>query len=726
MFKRLLIVLASIIVVIAIVGSITISALANGFSAEEYYKLDEELFNKSTENRSTSYLAYSNGDFREYWSDDLIRGHRWVPIEEIGENLIKGFISAEDRKFYEHHGVNIKRTVGAMINYVTKKEPTFGASTITQQVIKNISGDNEISAKRKFYEIVRAIHLESIRDKDDILEVYLNIVPMTGNLSGVGIASRVYFGKEPSALSVSEAATIVGITNSPGRFNPYKHPNECLAKRNRVLFAMRENGAISEDEYNAAISEELGVLKYESDEEICSWFVETARNDAINRIMAKYGISSSAAYMMLRGSRVLLTVDINAQSILEKKLGDNSKLPSSINEGQSFAMTLINNETGDLVATVGGAGKKKGNMLFNMSEQAITPASTLKPLSIYAPLLDNGKINWSTVIDDTPISISEQNGEPRGYPVNSPARYDGLTTVSDAIRLSKNTVAMKLLGERGIDRTRKDLKERYGFVISDNDATEAGLSLGQISSGVNLRGLTAAYSAFARDGVISNPRSFYAILDQSGKIIVENETNTRRIYKSSTARIMTQLLSEVVNTGTARNLKIKNLIDTAGKTGTSSANMDRLFIGYTPYYTAGIWTGYPDRSKGVDNSVGAHLALWDEIMIELHDGYLSDKSIEEPRGFSVDGLLYLPYCRDSGNTLTELCRIDVRQNRVEYGYFIDENRPIGECRIHELVSLGISGLNYSRDNTSGIEIADSQYLIENMIPGFGLEYEGEE
>ena len=302
--------------------------------------------------------------------------------------------------------------------------------------------------------------------------------------------------------------------------------------------------------------------------------------------------------------------------------------------------------------------------------------------------------------------------------------------------LSKNTVAAKLLESYGYDRCASELCERYGFDIIKEARTLSGkavsdmgvapLALGQLTNGVTLRSLTDAYSAFPREGVYKKSNTYYGVFDSRGNTVVAPLNNEKRIYKVDTARIMNQLLMNVADDGTARSITLKHSVDTAGKTGTSSGNNDRLFVGYTPYFTAGIWTGYPSRNGTVDHLSPSHLNIWDEVMKKIHEACVFDVN-DNIKGFSTQGLSYLPYCKDSGELCIELCEKDIRGSRVGYGYFSKGNQPDSNCKIHE--KLGINGYTVSAPNIErtlydGIYIADEEYNLKNLTvtDGYDDEY----
>ena len=623
---------------------------------------------------------------------------KWIELENVSPNVKKAFISAEDRIFYKHSGVNIKRTVYALINSIFHFKSTFGASTITQQVIKNISGDNEITFKRKLSEIIRAYSVEKNHTKDEILEVYLNIVPMGENIYGVYVASEVYFGKEPSELTVAESATLAGITNAPTRYNPHTNYENCLKKRNDVLFAMLDNNAITESDYSAAIAEELKILpKKEEIETVNSWFMETVNDDVVKALMSEYGLTRGASELLLYngGLKIYTTESEMVQKKLESYFSNSSNFPNEVENGLGFSMVITDSSNGNLLGIVGSVGEKRENRLLNYALAPATPGSSLKPIALYAPLINSGKINWATVFDDVPLEFTKNGAGYTEYPNNYPKVYDGLITVKDSLRLSKNTTAIRLYKMLGADNIYRSLKNDFSFdTLLRREVTESGnvltdlapapLALGQLSYGVSLRRLTEAYTVFSRDGIFSEGRSFIAVFDSDGKLLIDNSKEEKRVFSPECARVMNKLLMNVTESGTASKITLKNTVDTAGKTGTSGDDKDRLFIGYTPYLTAGIWCGYKSGDKSIAKISPTHIKIWDEIMTDIHTELLKNVSDREIKNFSSAGLIKAEYCKDSGKIYSENCRYDPRGERAEVGYFIKGTVPRFECDRHIL------------------------------------------
>lgn len=663
------------------------------------YSYDEMLFESAVGGNITKYYTDKSGSYTlaGYEPEEIESCYGsserklWYPIEDISDNLKRAFVAAEDRKFYSHRGVDITRTLRAVASYLFHTEKTFGASTITQQVIKNISGDSELTVSRKLSEILRATHIERIYSKDEILEVYLNIVPMGENMVGVGIASEVYFGKEPSALSLAEAATLVGITNAPTKYNPYLHPEDCLNKRNRVLYAMLDFGVISRAEYESATAEPLSISpRAPIDDGINSWFIETVNDDVIADLQSVCGLSEHAARLLVFGGglKIYTTEDTYIQNTLEEYFENPDNFPTEINAGLNYSIVVLDSKNANLLGIIGQVGKKSANRLLNYATVPRTPGSALKPLAIYAPLIDSGRINWATVFDDVPVSFDSNSNE---FPRNYPAIYDGLTTVKDAVRLSKNTVAVNLYNKLGAELIYNKLYNDFSFHTlvrhayksdgsSITDLAPSPLALGQLSYGVSLRRLTEGYTVFPSYGSLSRGRSYIAVYDNKGELLIDNSPTEKAVFSPECAKIMNKLLSEVVKGGTAKTVKLKNMVDVAGKTGTSGDDRDRLFIGFTPYYTAGIWCGYEDGNRAVGSHRKNQLTVWDEVMQKIH-AYRLEKE-ERAESFSTDGLLYLPYCKDSGRMLSDVCSLDARGERREWGYFSPGNIPVGTCKTH--------------------------------------------
>jgi penicillin-binding protein 1A len=464
---------------------------------------------------------------------------------------------------------------------------------------------------------------------------------------------------------------------------------------------------------------------------INSWFAETVIEDASLALADKLDVSQNLARKLLKsgGYKIYTTVSPTIQKELEEYFKNTDNFPKAVESGLEFSMIISEHKNGNLLATVGGVGEKSGNRILNYAETNITPGSTLKPIALYAPLLDEKKISWSSVFDDVPVKF-KRNGStlPLAFPRNSPDVYDGLTTVKDALSLSKNTVAVRLFSMLGAENIYENLYENFGFsslvkgkrldngtVVSD--LSESPLALGQLTYGVTLRKLTESYNVFPNDGMLSKGRSFIAIFDSFDNLILENKTEPKQVFSAECARIMNKLLEAVVDEGTAKRISLNEIVDTAGKTGTSGGGHDKLFVGYTPYFTAGIWCGYKGDKRAVHFESKTHLDIWNDIARRVYNSF---NIREEERHFSVDGLVYLPYCKDSGEMFSENCMLDPRSDRMDFGYFTSDNAPNSKCQRHVVVRYDKSSGGIATDLCPENEIVDIALL---KIEGRSFPYE---
>lgn len=753
MKRKILIVIASLIIVCTVLSIISVTIILAYYKKNINVEYDELLFNREKGASSTIIYANSSCSGDEYVPVRLDIGGNskkiYYSLDEISRYLIDGFIAVEDRNFYKHSGVDLRRTAYAAANYITGKNK-FGASTITQQLIKNISGDNEVSIKRKITEIIRAYNVEKKHTKKEIMEVYLNVIPMGNEIYGVGAASEIYFSKSPSELSVAEAATLIGITNATSAYNPYRNPERCIEKRNKILQVMFSQGVINDQELICALGSPLNISG-EKYEDVDSWYVETVISDVVRDYAEKMKISDAMAriFILSGGFSIYTPLDFRIQGILEKVFTDAEYLPNEIAVGLNYSMIVMNPVNGDILGIIGGAGKKTQNRLLNQALVPHIPASTLKPIALYAPLIDSDEINWSTIFDDVPINFTERDGEFFEYPHNSPDKYDGLITVKDAIKYSKNTIAIRAFNLRGAESVFNTLKYDYGFdTLVENrkrasgdtlmDKSAAPLALGQLTDGVSLLKLTEAYTAFPSYGKKMRSRSYLYVQDKDGKVILKKDAKYNTVFSEDTAKIMNQLLSEVVSGGTAKSITLKETTAVAGKTGTSSGNRDKIFVGYTPSLVAGIWCGYNDN-KSIGATNPSHLQIWDKVMKEIYKECYSNKQ----ESFNTDGLIYAPYCKDSGKRFSHNCIYDPRGSRMEYGYFKSNDMKFKEsCDAHIIVNYDIEkkGVvitpdqnkeyskvslvkNNSRSFPKEVYITDAEYIYRDVdlryAPYFG-------
>lgn len=588
--------------------------------------VDDRLLSISANSEDTHFYCFSFSDRTKRSGEAYLlenttlnsgQKYEFVPFNEIPNNLINAFISIEDKRFYKHHGIDILRTGHATINYLFGRGD-FGGSTITQQLIKNLTGNTEISPKRKLSEAFSAIDLEKRYTKNEILELYLNIINLSEGCRGIGAAAQYFYSKDVSELSLDECASLAAITNNPAKYDPLRHPENNRQRRNIILKAMLEQGYINSREYETAtaVPITLNTDKNEKNEKYNSWYIDTVIDDVSFDLSQKYGISQKQAVQMIYsgGLNIYIAMDENVQSVLDDYYSNIYNFPASANgEIPQSSMIVIDPHTGDILGIAGAVGKKQGNRLQNYATCTKRPTgSTIKPISVYAPALDSGLINWATIIEDSPIKSI--NGKP--WPSNANKIYSGNVNIKYAVEASLNTVAVKTLGMLGNKKSFDFLSHTLLINSLDinNDMGDASLALGQQSHGITLRELTAAYSIFEQ-GIMSKPRSYFTVTDKSGKIILDNPSYQTRAISNESATIMTKMLESVVKTGTACDgITLDSITEVAGKSGTTQNNCDRYFVGYTPELLAGVWLGF-DYPKPLDEFGGnVSVYIWDEVM----------------------------------------------------------------------------------------------------------------
>lgn len=675
-------------------------------------KIDESKFELNSTNVTTKlyYYDYTDrenriGEAVELEDARLYGGTNsiFVPFEDIPKDLVNAFVAIEDKRFWDHKGVDWYRTIGAGANFFLGFRDEFGASTITQQLIKNITGESEYKIQRKVQEIFWALDLESKKSKEDILTLYLNVINLSQNCYGVQAAANTYFGKDVSELTLLECACIAAITNNPSYFNPIRFPEHNKERRQDILWTMYQEEMISEETMNEIYDADVE-LHYTEDKKgsdaINSWYTDMVINDVIDDLI-EIGYTSQAASLLVYsgGLEIYTCMDPDIQAVLEEVYMNPEYFPEHTSgmPAQS-AMIIIHPETGDILGVAGARGEKKGNRIQNFATDTVRPAgSSVKPISVYAPALEAGLINYATVYDDTPVSFGDENNSP--WPHNLPDVYGGLTNINSAIERSVNTVAVKVLNDLGIRESFDFCKNKVGMESLleyvelsggqiHTDLGQASLALGQFTYGVTVREITAAYTALANDGVYNSGHSYLKVCTSDGKVLLSNEDPGEIVLSEETAAVMTKMLSNVVSNGTAKAVTLRKTVDCAGKTGTTSNDYDRWFIGYTPYYIGGVWYGYEYPKSLANLRSNPCVSIWDTVMTKLHETIISDAESNgtELETFEMPGsVVKATYCKDSGLCMTDACRADPRGDRAETGYFASGTEPTQPCTAHVLV-----------------------------------------
>ena len=714
----------------------------------------------------------------------------WTDLEDIPKYLQEAAIAIEDKRFEKHHGVDWKGTTRAIV-YTLFGKNVQGGSTITQQLVKNVTGDNEVTVKRKITEIYRALELEKRYEKDEILEAYLNEVFFGQSCYGVVTASRMYFNKDVSDLTLAECASLMGITNNPSMYDPTLSSWTRENNRERqltILGAMLEQEKISQEEYDEAKAEDIvfsngftisgkyvgsdGTATEPEPEEPStddtespadeeeptikgrySWFTEAMIGDVADALVEKYGITDKVrdngttytayeqAWDMVHGKgyKIYTTQNPKYQKIAEDVCYDLSNIPytssytnsagEQVEDQLQIALTIVDPTNGYVVAMIGGAGEKQADRVWNWAVNARQCGSAIKPLSTYAPALDDGTINGASVIDDYPMLL---NGDV--WPRNDNWRYQGLMPLHLALRQSLNTCAVRTNLAYGVDRSYEFLVNKLGFEnLTYTDSQQVGnMALGGFEKGVTTEEMAAGFATFVNEGVYTKPRTFVRVEDANGNVILENEAKSTVAMKNTTAALMNSLLQEASLQGTGYQAQFPGM-HIAGKTGSTNSNKDRYFAGYTPYYSCAVWAGY-EHNQRIVASGNPCAVIFQKVMKAIHED-LPDKDF-----FSCAGLTSVAVCADSGMLASENCALDVRGSRVYTALVAADNAPTSVCTMHTAPSYTVnmadsdgnvttvtgSVLNYQRELIEGhdeIVVEDAFMMLGGWNGFFGDEEE---
>lgn len=654
--------LTGILLVIGVVAVVCISVMGiyaySFIHGDPVFNLNEQKYSQS----QTSFIyAYDKNNNEK----ELTRLHGdenriWMNIEDMGEYLPKAFIAIEDKRFENHHGVDWIRTCGVIVK---PKNLGQGGSTITQQLIKNLTDEKQVTIARKFNEILSALNLERHHDKNEILEAYMNTIYLSEGCYGVKTAAEVYFGKNVSDLNIAEAACIAGITQFPTRFDPLLHPEANKERQQDVLFAMKNEGFITQEQYDEAVAYELIFTNSEnykgsqvsSDSNssksnvVDSWYIDYVIRTVIEDLQ-KQGYTQRKARALVYGGglNIYTAVDLEVQEALED-VYENYK---NINDHKAQSAMVIMNYEGRVLGLVGGTGKKNNALGFNRAFDAKRqPGSTFKPLAVYAPAfeksLNDSKFDyyWSTLIKDAPTETIKDNGKP--WPTNEGKTYSGnMVTVQKGIAKSLNTLSARTLLDIGLDYSYNFLTEKFHLssLDPDYDCLPAPLATGGLTNGVSVLEMTAAYATFGNGGQYYYPYCYYKVTDSQGNTILEAnpEVTKEQALTESTAWLMNKLLQTVMNSGTGTTFKISG-VDCIGKTGTTTGSVDRYFVGGTPEYISAVWFGY-DIQKEIKQSPSPAGILWRTVLRQIYD----TKGINQKSFPEYDGITRRAYDPSNG------------------------------------------------------------------------------
>lgn len=592
---------------------------------------------------STIWVDGGDGNFREYEQFKSTDNRVWVDLADVPKDMQNAFVAIEDQRFYSHHGVDIKRTFGAVLNVFLKGDSSYGGSTITQQLVKNITQDKERTNARKMREISRSLVLETKLSKEQILELYMNSIYLSQGVHGVQAASYVYFGKSVDKLSLAQCASIAGITQYPTTYDPIINPENNRKKQLVVLDKMLELGFINQTQYQEAVSEELDfshgrvASSSENGSEAQSYFADHIFEQAKKDLMKEFDYSEQYTENLLYngGLQIYATMDPEIQSIAEEYYENPDNFPKfSGTDIPQSAIIVTDPSSGQLKAIVGGRGLKSEDRVLNRATQSKRqPGSTIKPIAAYAPAIEENMINLSSYINNAPISIDGWK------PSNANGRFSGPVSVKTAVAWSYNMPAIRTVQTLTVEKSFEYLHDKMhmtslvdkqvknGKVYSDKNLSS--LALGGLTNGVTPLEMSTSYSCLANGGMYIEPTSYTKICDKNGKVIYEKKPQKNRVFSAETAFLTQQLLKGVVTSGTAGGSKIQGMA-TCGKTGTTDDNKDKWFIGFTPYYCTTVWFGF-DKPKVISTGSNPAIGIWRDIMTEIHSD-LDDAEFDEPSG----------------------------------------------------------------------------------------------
>ena len=670
-----------------ITGSIVVSVMAlYVFNALEDAPI-VDLSNVEVNLNNTSYIYVTDPDTQEQTVvKELYSGQNreWVSYSEIPQTLIDVTVAAEDKRFWEHHGVDWLRTIRSTLGYFGGSSRIQGGSTITQQVIKNLTGNDEVTPERKVQEIFTALKLEKNYSKEQILETYLNVAFFSNQCYGIQSASKLYFNKDISELNVAEAATLIAITNAPTRYNPLReNPNEDYGwgtgmeenkeRRDYILGEMLDAGMLTQSEYEEWINYEVQLAPREEVQStsdgltaLTDWHTDQVIEDVITDLQEEYNYTRAYATNMVYsgGYRIYSTMDPDIQQSLEDSYANPDTFPALNNSEYPETAAIVIAPDGSVKGMIGG-NEKTSNRLFNRATQSQRhPGSTMKPISAYLNAFERDLITWSTTFVDEPLTLTE-NGETFEWPVNYTNSYTHEPmTVQYAVQQSINTVPAQIVNILTPQVCYDTLKNKFQIsTLQEADATSlSAMALGGMTTGMTLEELVGCYQIFVTGGMYVKPYTYTHVTDMEGNVILEKDTTQVRVISEETATVLNRLLQTVVSRGTGAQANIQNQtgIVTAGKTGSSTGvkyvngvqvdfdDPDLWFIGFTPYYIGGVWMGY-DIQEEIYYSTYPTPILWKNLMLPIHEGL-------EAADFTYsENVQALQYCTESGDLATENC-----------------------------------------------------------------------
>ena len=647
--KRSTNILVSILIVlvmtIAIVGVCIMIYMDSFVNGDVAINLDSY---KNSQNQTS--IVYAMNEENKPYEIARLHGEEnriWVDLEDIPEDVQNAFVCLEDKRFYNHRGVDWIRTVKAVITLGR----SGGGSTLTQQLIKNLTEERETTISRKFNEILYAQNLEKNYDKPEILEAYLNTIPLGSGCYGVQTAAQKYFGKDVSELNAAEAATLAPITKAPTRYNPLLNPKNNKERQKTCLRAMYKQNKLTKEEYEKWVDYDLiftnsdkyvpkegTKIPLPGEKKIQNYYVDFVVDSVINDLVSTYGYTENEAWRMIYygGLKIYSCMNEKAQKVVDDVYANRISFPSEPKRTENgadgtkrklqSAMTIMDYE-GRVVAIAGGAGPKKIDRGLNRAvDSPRSPGSSIKPLSVYAPAIDKGYINYSSMIQNYAVVVKGKRW-PKNYAgdIGSP---DSFITTQAAVAKSLNTTSARVLQKLTVKTSMDYLVNKFHLstLVTKGDNTDANfssLAVGGMSHGVTTLDMAAAYASFGNGGSYYKPYCYYKVTDTNGKnVYLENSPASEKAISKETATIMNRILQTVVQPGgTGNGQGVKNFT-TYMKTGTTSDVKDKWACGGTPYYVASVWMGYDIQEKmvGISSAVNPAARVWSTVMNRIHEG----------------------------------------------------------------------------------------------------------
>lgn len=674
-------ILLGILLVCVVVGVVCISVISiYGYSVVH----GDPVFNLTEEKYSQNQTSFIYGYDKDGNEVEITRLHGeenriWVNLDDMSEYLPNAFIATEDQRFLKHSGVDWIRTIGVIVKPSNKGQ---GGSTITQQLIKNLTDEDDVTIVRKFNEILSALNLEKNYDKNEIIEAYLNTIFLSEGCYGVKTAAEKYFGKDVSDLNVAECACIAAITQYPSRYNPLRNPEKNRQRQLWILEQMLQQGYITEQEYNDAVAYDMVFTNSENyqgsqitdskeganENKIDSYYVDYVIKTVIDDLQ-KMGYTKKKARALLYGGglKIYTAVDFEVQEAMEDVYENYRKMPDETVQG---AMVVMNYE-GRVLGLVGGTGKYSGDLELNRAFQSERqPGSTIKPISVYGPAFekslqdDSCDIYWSTLTPDKPLKKVKD----KWWPTNEGGSFSSKeVTVQHGLSKSLNTISARTLDKIGVDYSFEYITEKFHISTLDsiNDCDYAPLATGSLTHGVTVLEMTAAYAAFGNGGEYYKPYCYYKIEDSLGNVLIQTDAQSTKeqALSESTGWLMNKLLQTVMTSGTGTSYKISG-VECFGKTGTTTASKDRWFVGGTPEYVAAVWYGY-DMPKEIVYRLSPNPSgtIWKTVMNNIYDA----KGVNQKTFPEYDGIVKKAY--DPSNGLL------ANYSSGVYGWYDKKNMP---------------------------------------------------